>query len=103
MTQSGTLDGVTRVMGHPQALAQCQAWLTQNCPNLARGAASSNAEAARQASLDGGVAAIDGEVAAQAWRLAVVAGGIQDDPQHCTRFLAVGNIETLPRDRKSGG
>ncbi len=27
LTASGTLDGVTRVCAHPQALAQCQRWL----------------------------------------------------------------------------
>ncbi len=96
MSKSGTLEGVTRVMAHPQALAQCQAWLTQHVPDLARDAASSNGEAARLASLDSGVAAIAGETAAQAWDLGIAASGIQDDPQNRTRFLAVGAIETLP-------
>ncbi|SHG87083.1 prephenate dehydratase [Pollutimonas bauzanensis] len=96
MTQSGTLDGVTRIMAHPQALAQCQAWLTQHYPKLARDAASSNGEAARLAAQDATVAAIAGATAAQAWDLQVVASGIQDDPQNRTRFLAVGAIETLP-------
>jgi chorismate mutase/prephenate dehydratase len=96
MTQSGKLDGVKRVMAHPQALAQCQAWLTRNCPTLARAAAASNAEAARVASQDPEVAAIAGDVAAKAWGLNIVASGIQDDPQNRTRFLAVGNIQTLP-------
>src|SRR3546814_1672211 len=73
MTKSGSLDGVTRVMAHPQALAQCQAWLTQHYPRLARDAASSNGEAARLASLDPTVAAIAGATAAQAWDLQVVA------------------------------
>ncbi|NYT61401.1 prephenate dehydratase [Alcaligenaceae bacterium] len=99
MTQSGTLDGVTRIMAHPQALAQCQAWLTQHCPKLMRDAASSNGEAARIASQDPTVAAIAGATAAQAWDLQVVASGIQDDPQNRTRFLAVGAIETLPSGR----
>jgi chorismate mutase/prephenate dehydratase len=98
MTQSGTLDGVTRVMAHPQALAQCQGWLTQHHPELIRDAASSNGEAARIASQDPTVAAIAGATAAQAWDLQVVASGIQDDPQNRTRFLAVGPIETLPTD-----
>lgn len=98
MTKSGTLDGVTRVMAHPQALAQCQAWLTQHLPALERDAASSNGEAARIASLDSTVAAIAGETAAHAWDLQVVHAGIQDDPQNRTRFLSVGAIETLPTD-----
>ncbi|MBC2768429.1 prephenate dehydratase [Pusillimonas minor] len=96
MTRSGTLDGVTRVMAHPQALAQCQGWLTQHYPALSRDAASSNAEAARLASEDPTVAAIAGAVAAEAWGLKVVAAGIQDDPQNRTRFLAVGAQDTLP-------
>ena len=96
MTQSGSLDGVTRVMAHPQALAQCQGWLTQHHPHLSRDAASSNAEAARIAAQDPSVAAIAGAVAAQAWGLRVVESGIQDDPQNRTRFLAVGTQDTLP-------
>ncbi|OWT65812.1 prephenate dehydratase [Candidimonas nitroreducens] len=96
MTRTGTLEGVRRVMAHPQALAQCQAWLTQHCPGLARDAASSNAEAARVAAGDSTVAAIAGTTAATAWNLGVVASGIQDDPQNRTRFLAVGAMDTLP-------
>jgi len=96
LTKTGTLDGVTRVMAHPQALAQCQDWLTRNQPHLARETASSNAEAARIASLDPTVAAIAGEGAALAWGLQIVAGGIQDDAQNRTRFFAIGQVETLP-------
>jgi len=95
LTKTGTLEGVTRVMAHPQALAQCQDWLTRNQPHLARETASSNAEAARIASLDSTVAAIAGEGAALAWGLTLVAGGIQDDAQNRTRFFAIGQVETL--------
>lgn len=95
LTRSGGLEGVTRVMAHPQALAQCQQWLTRHHPDLVRDAAPSNAEAARIASQDPTVAAIAGLTAASAWNLQVVASGIQDDPQNRTRFLAIGPIETL--------
>jgi chorismate mutase/prephenate dehydratase len=37
------------VYAHPQALAQCQGWLTTHLPNAERRAASSNAEGARLA------------------------------------------------------
>src|SRR5690606_30959948 len=60
LTRSGTLAGVTRVMAHPQALAQCQGWLSRNHPDLPRDAASSNGEAARIASEDPTVAGIAG-------------------------------------------
>ncbi|WP_397476160.1 prephenate dehydratase [Pusillimonas sp.] len=93
MTQSGSMDGVTRVMAHPQALAQCQGWLSRHYPAVTRDAASSNAEAARIASEDPAVAAIAGSMAAEAWGLQIAASGIQDDPQNRTRFLAVGTME----------
>jgi len=96
LTSSGTLDGVTCVRAHPQALAQCQDWLTQNHPELAREAVASNAEAARQASLDPTIAAIAGEPAALQWQLQSVAADIQDDPHNRTRFYAIGRLETWP-------
>lgn len=96
LTQSGSMDGVKRVVAHPQALAQCRNWLTRNYPAMPLDAASSNSEAARMASEDPSIAAIAGDQAAHAWGLEVVASGIQDDPQNRTRFLAVGKIETLP-------
>lgn len=99
MTQSGRMEGITAVMAHPQALAQCQDWLTNNYPQLERVAAASNAEAARQASENPHIAAIAGEPAAQAWDLDVVSAGIQDDPNNRTRFLAIGRMITLPSGR----
>lgn len=95
LSQSGTLEGVTRVLAHPQALAQCQSWLMRNHPELSREPAASNSEAARLASLDPSVAAIASISAATAWGLSVVQTGIQDDPHNRTRFLAIGQIETL--------
>lgn len=96
LTKSGTMDGVTRVMAHPQALAQCQHWLGMNQAQLTREPVASNAEAARIASEDPTVAAIASDIAARAWGLEVVAEGIQDDPSNRTRFLAIGKIDTLP-------
>ncbi|NLC36700.1 MAG: prephenate dehydratase [Alcaligenaceae bacterium] len=96
MSQSGSMEGVTRIVAHPQALAQCRGWLMRNYPSMALDAAPSNSEAARMASQDATIAAIAGEYAAHAWDLQVVSSGIQDDPQNRTRFLAVGKIETLP-------
>ncbi|MFA4911990.1 MAG: prephenate dehydratase [Burkholderiaceae bacterium] len=99
MTQSGNLEGVKAVMAHPQALAQCQEWLTRNQPGLERVAASSNAEAARMAGQDSTIAAIAGEPAALAWGLNIVSAGIQDDANNRTRFLAIGKMVTLPSGR----
>ena len=94
LTCSGTLAGVKAVMAHPQALAQCQDWLTRHQPHLERVAAASNAEAARMAADDPTIAAIAGQAAARAWQLSVISAGIQDDPANRTRFLAIGRMAT---------
>ncbi|MFA7476019.1 MAG: prephenate dehydratase domain-containing protein, partial [Castellaniella sp.] len=99
LTLTGGLEGVTRVLGHPQALAQCQAWLSRNHPGLERLPVASNAQAARMASEDPACAAIAGDAAAAAWGLSAVASGIQDDPQNQTRFVAVGPRDAGPTGR----
>jgi chorismate mutase/prephenate dehydratase len=96
MTRSGTLDGVTSVRAHPQALAQCQGWLSDHHPELARESAASNADAARLASEDPTIAAIAGEQAARRWGLTIVAPNIQDDPHNRTRFFAIGHTDSAP-------
>jgi chorismate mutase/prephenate dehydratase len=99
LSRAGTLDGVTRVMAHPQALAQCVGWLNQNAPALERLPAASNAEAARLAAADPTLAAIAGERAAARFELAAVAENIQDEPLNRTRFLVLGRQDTRPSGR----
>jgi chorismate mutase / prephenate dehydratase len=91
LTKSGSLDGVTTVCAHAQALAQCQQWLSEHAPQLKRQAVSSNAEAARMAAADPTLAAIAGEPAQIAYSLQAVASQIQDDPHNRTRFVVIGN------------
>ncbi|MET3117305.1 chorismate mutase/prephenate dehydratase [Undibacterium sp. GrIS 1.8] len=96
MTKTGTMDGVTRICAHSQALAQCQAWLNQHYPHIERQAMASNAEAARIASGDATMAAIASEIAGQQYQLGVVSAHIQDDPHNRTRFAVIGRLQTTP-------
>jgi len=96
MSKTGTMDGVTAICAHSQALAQCQVWLNQNYPNVERRAVASNAEAARMASADGTIAAIASEIAGAQYALGVVKGHIQDDPHNRTRFAIVGKLQPGP-------
>jgi chorismate mutase/prephenate dehydratase len=96
MTKSGTMDGVTVICAHSQALAQCQAWLNQHYPNIERRAVASNAEAARMAGADPAMAGIAGEMAGQQYQLGVVHAHIQDDPHNRTRFAVIGHLQTTP-------
>jgi chorismate mutase/prephenate dehydratase len=99
LAKNGDMTGVTKIMAHPQALAQCQSWLNREYPGIKREPVSSNSEAARLASLDPSIAAIASDIAARAWGLQVLAAGIQDDSQNRTRFLAIGQLAILPSGR----
>lgn len=96
MTKSGSMDGITRICAHSQALAQCQAWLNQHYPHIERQAVASNAEAARMASGDPSTAAIASEIAGHQYQLGIVSAHIQDDPHNRTRFAVVGRLQTTP-------
>jgi chorismate mutase / prephenate dehydratase len=96
MTKSGSMEGVTRICAHSQALAQCQVWLNQNYPNIERQAVASNGEAARIASEDPAAAAIAGEIAGQRYNLGVVKAHVQDDPHNRTRFAIIGRMQPGP-------
>lgn len=96
MALGGTMEGVTRICAHPQALAQCSGWLDRNHPGVERVPVSSNAEGARLASLDAATAAIASESAAQRYGLGLVAADVQDDPLNRTRFLVVGYYDCGP-------
>jgi len=84
-----SLVGLQAVCAHPQALAQCHAWLSTHLPEVERRPVSSNAEGARLASLDDGLAGIASERAASEFGLHRVAAAIQDDPHNRTRFVIV--------------
>jgi chorismate mutase/prephenate dehydratase len=94
MVKGGSLVGVTRVYSHPQSLAQCQGWLGQHLPAAERIPLSSNAEAARRASIEPGVCAIGPAIAAERYGLTIVAPGIEDDARNRTRFLVLGGQGT---------
>ncbi len=86
---SRSLDGVEAVYAHPQALAQCQSWLSTHLPNVERHAASSNAEGARLASTNPAWAGIASERAASEFGLQLVSPAIQDDALNRTRFAII--------------
>lgn len=96
LSAGGSLDGVDRVLGHEQALAQCRTWLDTHAPHLQRIAVSSNGAAAREAAEQAHCAAIAGEPAALRYQLRIVARAIQDDPNNRTRFLVLGGPEPEP-------
>ena len=102
LRQSPSLDGVEVVLAHPQALGQCQNWLTQHLPNAERRAVSSNAEGARLAATNPAWAALASERAASQFGLHVVSHAIQDEAFNRTRFAIVCLPQTLATPPATG-
>src|SRR6267142_6319851 len=103
MAKRAAMKTIRKVYSHPQSLAQCNGWLSQNLPRAARVPAASNAEGARLAAKEASAAAIGPEIAAERYGLKILARSIEDDPKNRTRFLVLGSQDTGPsgRDRTS--
>jgi prephenate dehydratase len=84
---SGPVEGVSEVLSHPQALAQCSQWLAEHLPSALQLPTSSTAEAARMVRGSRFRAAIASCQAAAEHGLEVLTYPINDVPGNCTRFL----------------
>ncbi|MBM5803199.1 MAG: prephenate dehydratase [Cyanobacteria bacterium K_DeepCast_35m_m2_155] len=84
---SGPLEGISEVLSHPQALAQCAQWLEAQLPNALQLPTSSTAEAARLVRGSRFRAAVASLEAAREHGLEVLAHPINDVAGNCTRFL----------------
>ena len=102
MRQTNTLEGIEVVLAHPQALAQCQGWLSQHLPNAERRAVASNAEGARLAATNPSWAGLASERAAAQFGLHIVAHAIQDEAYNRTRFAVICLPQTLATPPASG-
>ena len=96
-------EALREVCAHEQALAQCRHWLDAHMATLSRRPVASNAEAARIAGEQEGVAAIASEAAANRYGLDVLHLNIEDQPGNKTRFFVIGNqaVESSGNDRTS--
>jgi len=102
LRESNSRDGIQVVLAHPQALAQCQEWLSKHLPNAERRAVSSNAEGARLAAEHPEWAAIASERAGSEYGLHNVAPAIQDDAHNRTRFAIICLPSTLEAPTATG-
>jgi prephenate dehydratase len=84
---SGSIDGVSEVLSHPQALAQCSQWLGEHLPGALQLPTSSTADAARMVAGSRFRAAVASLQAAEEHGLEVLAYPINDVSGNCTRFL----------------
>jgi chorismate mutase / prephenate dehydratase len=90
MGHAACLTEITEVFSHQQSLAQCRHWLNKYLPDARLTAVSSNAEAARLASVNKQSAAIAGIVAAEVYNLLIIEKNIEDESNNTTRFMIIG-------------
>ncbi|CAD6261035.1 unnamed protein product [Miscanthus lutarioriparius] len=90
---------LTRVISHPQALAQCEHTLTAMGLNVVREAFDDTAGAAEYVAANGlrDTAAIASSRAAELYGMEVLADGIQDDSGNVTRFVMLAREPIVPR------
>ncbi len=82
------LGGITRVLSHPQAVAQCARYLRDRLPDAERVATTSTAEAVRTVRAHGGsCAALASRLSAELYGCRVLAEGVEDKPDNVTRFV----------------
>ena len=91
------LEGIRKVISHPQALAQCDGYL-RLLPGVKIEPAYDTAGSVKivQAAGDPTMAAIASRHAAGLYGMSILAEGIEDDPANFTRFLALGRQPVLP-------
>ena len=91
LLSSGSLDGISEVLSHPQALAQCSGWLARHLPLAVLLPASSTAEAARMVRGSRFRAAIADRSLAGQQGLQELAYPVNDVAGNRTRFLLLQN------------
>jgi chorismate mutase/prephenate dehydratase len=94
---------IGRLFAHPQAVAQCRAWVQNNLPRVEIIETSSNARSAELAARDKDAAAIAGSLAAETYGVRILEYDIQDNAANATRFLVLGRQCSPPtvHDRTS--
>jgi chorismate mutase/prephenate dehydratase len=81
---------ITKVYSKDQAIAQCRDWLHRHLPHAVCLEADSTSRAVEIARDNPGTAAIASSLAAEQFKVPIVAHNIQDSAQNTTRFLVIG-------------
>ncbi len=87
LISDGELSSISEVLSHPQALAQCSEWLSENLPNAIPLPTNSTSEAVNMIKGSKFRAAIGSKSLIQIGGLKELAFPINDVPGNCTRFV----------------
>jgi len=99
LSRAPDLHQIKTVCSHPQALAQCRAWLAAHLPDVALEEVASTAAAAALAAQEPTVGAVASELAARLYDVPVLRPRIEDSANNSTRFLVIGRRAMGPTGR----
>lgn len=100
LSKSNNIKNIKKIYSHPQAFAQCRRWLELNLPRAEIIETTSTACAAKEVSVKKDTAAIGPSIAADIYKLNILAENIEDRQENQTRFLIIGDAEN--KFRKTG-
>lgn len=97
------MSDIKKVYSKSEVFGQCRLWLESNLPGRHLMDTSSTSKAAEIAALEKNSAAIASSLAAEIYKVKIMAKSIEDSPHNVTRFLVIGNKETgyTGRDKTS--
>jgi len=87
LISNGEISGISEVLSHPQALAQCSEWLSEHLPNAITLPTNSTSEAVNMIKSSTFRAAIGSKSLIEIEGLKELAFPINDVPGNCTRFV----------------
>jgi chorismate mutase/prephenate dehydratase len=103
MSKTGKKEAISRIVSHPQAIAQCHRFLETNFKGVEIVDIASTAKAAQMVVTDSSSAAIASAFAARLYGLAIIEEKIEDYANNVTRFLVISQkpSERTTRDKTS--
>ena len=101
LISNGELSTISEVLSHPQALAQCSEWLSENLPEAITLSTNSTSEAVNMVKGSSFRAAIGSKSLIEIEGLRELAYPINDVPGNCTRFVLLSKEVLLKSDNNA--
>jgi prephenate dehydratase len=93
ITYAKQLAAIETIYSHPQALGQCQQWIATYCPAVRLNPTRSTTESLQHLEDSTTTAVIASEWAAKLYQVPILAHGINDQPDNCTKFWILSRAE----------
>ena len=93
------IPAIKKVYSNPQVFAQCRSWLNSHLPNVELVEVSTTSKSAERACREKYSCAIASILAAEKYKLKVLARDIEDSANNITRFLVIGQYIPSPTQR----